>query len=185
MTMEQQEEMIEKHIAYVYWSTQRYLHNFPGVDVDDLVQEGRIALAKAAEKFDGRCKFISFAAFHVRGRMLRFCRMHSQTINAPLSKFQFFDFADWDAPAGDEGRPLSETMAADEPEDSLMGDRLASLLRRLHESEREVVRLYYWDCLTLQQIADRRGVSRQAVNQMLDKALAKMRRFGADLEKAA
>jgi len=60
------QEMIERNLGLVHAVAQRYRNR--GVPFDDLVQEGTLGLARAAEKFDHRrgLKFSTYAVWWIR-----------------------------------------------------------------------------------------------------------------------
>lgn len=55
-------------------------------------------------------------------------------------------------------------------------DMLSELLGCLTERQREVVMAYFFDGLTQQQIADKLGISKPAVNKAIKSALSAMRK---------
>lgn len=55
-------------------------------------------------------------------------------------------------------------------------DMLSELLDCLTERQREVVTAYFFDGLTQQQIADKLGISKPAVNKAIKNALSAMRK---------
>ena len=58
-------------------------------------------------------------------------------------------------------------------------DMLSELLDCLTERQREVVTAYFFDGLTQQQIADKLGVSQQAVDNTMRQALKKLKKYFA------
>ena len=50
-------------------------------------------------------------------------------------------------------------------------------MRILNDREKQILRHYYWDGLTLQEIGDVFSVSFQRVKQIIDRALEKMRKY--------
>jgi RNA polymerase sigma factor (sigma-70 family) len=181
-------DMIEKHIGYVVWSAEVYKRYFPTIDFDDLVQEGRLGLKEAADKYQMSLgeKFISFARWHVKGRMSKFCKNQCQTVRVPVTNFHRLDYTGWDEPIMEGGTlTLADTMAVPESEPSLHSDKLESVLRRLTAKEQEVIRLIFWEGRSMEEIAQLGGKRRQAVYNLRESAMEKLRQFGAFLREAA
>lgn len=67
-------------------------NDIPGMEYEDLVQVGSLALCKAAQRYDGRCQFSTFAWVVVKNALLDHCRRilsHSapaESLDAELSE---------------------------------------------------------------------------------------------------
>ena len=57
----------------------------------------------------------------------------------------------------------------------LRNEALYAAIDKLSSRDKEVVELYYWEELTMQEIADRFGVSRMAISKRLKKILGQLR----------
>ncbi len=88
-----------------------------------------------------------------------------------------------DAPLGDEdGDTLHELLAGDGDsvderlDEQEQAARAWALVGRLNKRDRRVFQLYYGDGLTMQQVGDELGLSRERVRQLMHAALVKLRR---------
>lgn len=59
-----------------------------GLPMTDLISEGNLGLIRAAQKFDGthRCRFISYAVWWIRQRIMRALAEQSRSITLPVAK---------------------------------------------------------------------------------------------------
>src|SRR5690625_973510 len=77
---------IEKHYGLVGWVINKYykdfLHNYPTISYDDLLQEGVIGLLIAAENYDPSYKteFSTYAVYQIQQQMDEFVRTNSRPI---------------------------------------------------------------------------------------------------------
>lgn len=62
------------------------------------------------------------------------------------------------------------------PAQQRLRDDVDEVLEKLLPRHREVIREYFWERLTLEEMAKERGVTRQAVHQQLQTALRKFRK---------
>lgn len=69
--------LVEAHMALVETVIQRHITvrpDIPGMEHDDLFQVGSLALCHAAQKYDGRCQFSTFAYTVIKNALLDHCR---------------------------------------------------------------------------------------------------------------
>ena len=74
---EQECALVEAHMALVETVIQRHITvrpEIPGLEHDDLSQVGSLALCRAAQRYDGRCQFSTFAYTVVKNALLDHCR---------------------------------------------------------------------------------------------------------------
>lgn len=74
---EQECRLVEAHMALVETVIQRHITvrpEIPGMEHDDLFQVGSLALCRAAQRYDGRCRFSTFAYVVVKNALLDHCR---------------------------------------------------------------------------------------------------------------
>ena len=74
---EQECSLVEAHMALVETVIRRHITvrpEIPGLEHDDLSQVGSLALCRAAQRYDGRCQFSTFAYTVVKNALLDHCR---------------------------------------------------------------------------------------------------------------
>lgn len=163
-----------------------------GLEFDDLVSEGYMAMVQAAQKFDTSrgTQFVAYAAPFIRKAMEHaidqqagVCRIpkselkftHRSTINAvsidePLSagnKYTLLDILiNKDALMADENAAFKQMLAD-----------LSNCIETLDEREKEVIQKFYGinkPHITLAEIGEDMGLRRERVRQIRDKAIRKI-----------
>ena len=74
---EQECSLVEAHMALVETVIRRHITvrpEIPGLEHDDLFQVGSLVLCRAAQLYDGRCQFSTFAYIVVKNALLDHCR---------------------------------------------------------------------------------------------------------------
>lgn len=173
------------HVRLAHATAIAFLRRYPHLkhEEDDIHGEAMIGLMKACRLFnaDYGCAFSTYAGvaiFRHLGRVYfqdkftakRFCRQKMQSLDSPFGH------------ADDSGSFASlAEFVADPRDDTERSDRvdaqwsiIAPLLRRLDAKKKEIVRLIYWESLTLEETANRIGISRERVRQLELDALWKM-----------
>lgn len=164
------DKLVTSNLKFVISIARQYQNQ--GVDFDDLVSEGNIALLQAAYKYDARKsegRFVGYALPFIR-----------RNIEECLSKNTVMFSVD--APLGgrDNVNLLNVLPNEDSPAaDSLINhnsisDRLSNAIGYLNERERSVIQMLYGiDCdkLTMVEAANALGLKRERVRQIRDKAL--------------
>ena len=94
MTLAQQ-ELVSQNLNVVDIVIRKHITvrpDIPGMEYDDLYQIGSLALCKAATRFDGRCKFSTFASKVVLNDLKEYCRNSCKTtvsgksLDAPVTE---------------------------------------------------------------------------------------------------
>lgn len=159
------ERLVEENMGFVVAMAKQYANK--GVAFDDLVSEGYIGLIKAAGKYDSTkgAKFTSYAANYVRQSMMQALGMN-------------------DCPLNDNASTRLEGIASRvEETDSLaeiaaVNGNLTDALSVLNERERTVIAHCYGvgkPLMTLAEIGEKMGVSRERVRQIRKKAIRHLR----------
>ena len=137
----------------------------PGLDFDDAVQEGLIALFHAAKTFDpGReASFATYANACIRNAAADAAKAAQRRKHAPLNT----------------SVPLEEQQSAPGPEEAILEDeRYVSTMRTIEEKlsarERQVLALFLLG-ESYGAIAKRLGVTEKAVDNALQRVRAKLR----------
>ena len=85
---EQERALVETHIGLVETVLQKHITprpDIPGMEHDDLFQVGSLALCLAAQRYDGRCKFSTFAYVVVKNSLIDHCRKAMGKYGVPIS----------------------------------------------------------------------------------------------------
>ena len=172
------------------------------VDEAELVSHGLLGLGKAVERFDParKLRFETFAGRRIRGQILDELRKLDSVPRSVRAKARDIGKAN----AALQHEPNSSVVALDEPQtlsdssseqvslldtiqdhdavdpvtavnQTQIKDRLADAVERLPEREQLVVALYYYENLTLREIADMLGVAESRVSQMRTKAVLRLK----------
>lgn len=128
-------------------------------DDEDIRQEARLALWEACISFDeSRAAFSTFAYLMVRCRIMKLLRKNR-------AKMRMADIISLQTPVSDDGITLEGTLMGDE--DVCFTD-LGGFLGQLCDRDRQIVQMRLGG-MTIQQIGERIGISKQAVSQRLEK----------------
>lgn len=142
-------------------------YSLPGMERDDLVQEGLLGLLKAISLYDGsRSSFATFASLCVSSSMATAAKSALSQKNLPL--FNYVPLSDGELPAS--GDNPAEQLASREQVNEL----LHRISTSLSSFEQQVLRLY----LTghpYQAIADLLSTSPKAVDNALQRIRRKLR----------
>lgn len=187
MTSNECNQIVSDNLNYVKSVANQYRGQ--GVEFDDLVSEGTLAMFMAAQKFDASrgTEFVAYAAPFVHKVMQQTIERESSlyrvprdqkkyaprsaskavSVDAPLSegnKYTLLDIlANKDVIGGDDSTAFQQMLTD-----------LTQCVERLEEREREVIRKIYGLGIqheTMAEIADDMGLKRERVRQIRDKAL--------------
>lgn len=139
----------------------RYLKKAKGLEIDDLIQEGRIALYRAIETFDPsrKAKFSTYAYNVIQRSIINVVVKHNRK--------------NW--------RNVTEEIVPDIPDTSaetrlIMLDQINSLFKSagLTDKEQKIIELRYWQDLYFDEIGKEIGSSVTNTRYFFNKALKKM-----------
>lgn len=221
--------IIESNLRFVVAVCRRYKHQ--GLSMTDLIGEGNLGLIRAAMNFDVTkdCRFITYAVWWIRQRILQALSEQSRCLSLPLGKTSAMqrisaaqkameqrlartpsaaEVADHlemkekevlklqvlrqpsislEAPASsEEGFTYGDVLEdahAENPEGACLEDRrqkdIQYLLSGLRPRERDILRLYFGlgeaRNMSLDEIGERIGLTRERVRQIKDLALKRLR----------
>lgn len=184
-------ELWDQVVGLVKWKAIRTMRGLEersgsyGVDFDDLVQSGYPALVKAVETYTpGIGAFFTWFMFYLRNAFRRATGYRTQrerneplntalSLDTPLSddadSGSFLDvIAD---PTGQRWREsLEETVWRKQ-----LQEAVETVMEKIPEGCREVLRLRYWEGLTLEEVGNLRGVTKERARQMENKAIRQLR----------
>lgn len=187
------DRLVCANLRFVITVAKKYQHL--GVPLADLINEGNIGLLHAARRFDETkgVKFISYAVWWIRQAILQALAHQGRLVRIPVGRV-----GEWtrtmggslslDAPMSASSEMVLGEVLADEtsvaPDDAMregdLEDITVAALATLRPRELKVLRRYFGldhkDPITLEEIAEGLGVTRERVRQIKDKALRKIRR---------
>lgn len=187
------DKLVTDNIGYVVTTAKQYVGR--GVDMDDLVSEGCMAMVECAPKYDDSrgIPFVKYAAAHIRRAMEHAIETQAGLYRIPRDKSSSEEKKRKMPLSTDEPRPLgsksSRTLLSviqnhDAPTgESVMENEesqaiLESKLSRLNDRERRVMTLLYGlydeDSHTMAEVGMLMNLKRERVRQERDKALRKM-----------
>lgn len=186
--------MLQQYNAWLYQQAYAVIARAPWADIEDLVQEGRIAMLHCHARYDparGAC-FMTFARRYVRAAM-RDCSLAARSvIRCPRdwhSAGRHVQSCSIDAPleAGSEAT-FADILPAPEPEPPLYEDedraRLQAALGALPARLRRVLRHYYLRGRTDRYIAAKLRITNSRTQQLRMHALQLLRQ-SPHLQRAA
>ncbi|MEZ4444662.1 MAG: sigma-70 family RNA polymerase sigma factor [Polyangiaceae bacterium] len=167
-----------------------------GVPLADLIQDGNIALMHAVELFDPErgTRLSTYASAWLQRAMLRSVRSLSRTVRLPESaRNARSDSVPIDEPFGEARLSLTDMLIAPDaiaPDDEAAREQIRArareMLDQLKPQEAFVVRRRFGidhdAALTLQEIGDELGITRERVRQIEKAALDKLKRRMRPLE---
>ena len=138
-----------------------------GVSLDDLMQEGLLGLLEAEGHFkaDKDTKFSSYAVFWIRKHILQYLDKECRSTRDSVSL---------DA-IPEDGKSLEETLPEQAQEQS--GSGRLSVPGSVTNLEEVILRQFFEEHKTLNEIALLLGVRRERVRQLRQKALRKMKAY--------
>ena len=80
---EARQKLIQAHLRFVVSVAKRYSNL--GIPIEDLISEGNVGLVEAVDHYDSSygCKFISYAVFRIRQKILAFLRQNAHIVKYP------------------------------------------------------------------------------------------------------
>lgn len=182
--------LVVENMNYVKSLANKYLGR--GVEFDDLVSEGYIAMTQAATKYDSSrgTQFIAYAAPFIRKAMEQMIKQES-TLNG-IAKDTHGNIeskpsrpVSIDAPLGVNNKYTlldilinkDALIQEDNQYFKMIAEDLKATIEKLDEREQEVIRKFYGiGCthLTLAEIAEDMGIKRERARQIRDKGIRKM-----------
>jgi RNA polymerase primary sigma factor len=185
------DRLVRSYLAFVIGVTMEFRGR--GVPFEDLIHEGCLGLLKAIERFDPErgARFMTYAAFWVRKgildalavqpRMVRVPRYHRERKSIVFREVRLDEpvAADRSRSLGDGLSDSSRPLAADALIEREAIARMRRELRTLPAREQAVLASRFGlaggSALTLLEVGNRLGLSRERVRQIEGEALARLR----------
>lgn len=185
--LQQHEGLVRAVVRRFRWAERR-----GGIELDDLLQAGRIGLMRAAETHDpSKGAFSTHAVHWIRSYVGRFVADTARTVRVPVYFQQKATRAgrplqrerSLDAPvvANDNGAPTWLEMLAYDggpysaPDSTVDRDRLLAAVDALPPRERKVLLQRFWGDHTLAEVGAELDLSRERVRQIEAQALVALR----------
>lgn len=165
----------------------RINHRDCAADLEDLVQEGFLAVVKAAESYrgGGQMTFIGWLDLHLKTAF-------NEALGVQRAK-RANDPVHWAEsllqPFGENDGTLMDVLEAADTgmeaiESAIWKGQLCGAVReymgRLPQEYQRILKWRYWQGMTVQQIAAAEGISKQAVSEKAGNALRKLRKQDSD-----
>ncbi|MDA1164188.1 MAG: sigma-70 family RNA polymerase sigma factor [Planctomycetota bacterium] len=153
-------------------------HRRQSTDFFEMISDGNMTLIRAIEKFDYTrgTKFSTYATWAIM-------RSYARSIPAEGTQLNRFRTGSDQFLTGEED--VRSTVTADEHRASIRHETIGSILDQLNEREQEAISLRFAlrgnaQPMTLEQIGDRLGVSRERTRQIINTGLEKLRNIAGD-----
>jgi RNA polymerase sigma factor for flagellar operon FliA len=155
------------------------VHNFQNsvIDYDDLVSAGYLGLEDAAKRYNPeKAKFTTFASRRVRGAMLDEIRRvnHTERVGPPPKIYSLELFRDEDGCLAFEPEDKSVDLIKS-AFNSELRVKLAQVIDRLTDIQRQVIIKYYFKQMQLKEIGKELGLSESRIGQIRGEAVLRLR----------
>lgn len=196
--VELMEQLWEQVAGLIKWKAKRImtvLEGCPGrgVEFEDLCQSGYLAMVAAVDTYDPAAggAFSTWLMYHLKNAFADAIGYRTQKgRREPLNNYLSLDTPLTDDagsddlmdvvadPAGLQWQvALEESMWQTE-----LQEAVESALLTVPEQYREILRLRYWEDMTLEDISKRLGISKERVRQTVNQAIRRLRRSGKTLQ---
>lgn len=175
MVSDAREKVLNDFELLVYKYANKYAYY--GAPLEDLLQEGRIALYRSYEKFDERkgVKFITFATNNIIGSMKSYLRDRASLIRHPRDEASI-DILSLDVPIGETTDLLTDLLPCVTNEDDIIhGIDIGVALSQLAQEERYDILEYVVNGVSQGELGMKHGCSKAWVNSRMLKNLKKVK----------
>lgn len=176
ITPEERNRIVEENLGLATHFAEDYAAS--RMEFEDLVQEARLGLIDAAERFDPKrgTKFSTYARWHILKRIMDAIHNRNEIVRVPRRRPSHIcaSLNDDDAAEIQDDSPTVESML----DESAMVDRVRLCIGQLPPREAIVIRLRHGvntEKMTLVKVAAVLGVSRERVRQIQASAEEKLR----------
>jgi RNA polymerase sigma factor (sigma-70 family) len=154
---ERQARRIAENMGYVVREAGRRAKRHPSVAIEDLIQEGLLAIVMADERFDGShgCRFLTYACHWIRQRMDRWVMNNAKTVRLPTYQWRpggiFTSQVSIDEPLFcDSDQTLADVLPVDETvteaaETADIGELLEEALAQLKPAQARTLRKRFFE----------------------------------------
>lgn len=188
------DSLVTANLGFVVSVARQYANK--GLDMDDLVSEGNIAMMLAAHKWNPEkgVRFVQYAVWDIRKAMEQALGQQVSVVRKPQKDTLRMSQVSMDAPLR-QGytRTLGESMPAknarsqqDDVDNSFMGYGLSQCIHVLTEREQKIIKLFYGlegEQMNMKEIGDMMMLKRERVRQIRKKAERRLRRHLREITK--
>ncbi|MDE0011596.1 MAG: sigma-70 family RNA polymerase sigma factor [Candidatus Poribacteria bacterium] len=165
------DKLVEGNLKLVVHIAKQFTNPNSGIDMGDLIQEGNMALMRAADKFmSSKGTFRAYAGTCIRMAIIRFITCRSRSVSYP-EKY-FMKGAEQHAPEADITQ-FSDTL----PDPTCLSncEIVKALVSRLPQKQAMVIRRHYFNGESFKEIGESEGVSDSAVHYHGKQGLKQLR----------
>ena len=165
------------------------IHHYGGIELDDLLQEGRFAMLEAAKSYDvtSVTKFSTFASVVMRNAMSDLCRKGDSSFEKQLADHGITQVFLDDNPIDEDGIPVAEKIPSSRIKDPV-GDRavLNIMIQKMHNrlellparEQRLLMYRYGFESMKYKTIAEAAAffhLTEKHMREIEERSLAKLR----------
>jgi len=173
------EELLAKHEGLVKKLAGRFVRQYPTVERDDLLQEGRLGLLRAGDLYKKRpgAKFSTYASHHILKRMREMAQSTLHALHVPERKLRSGKGKFTLTSRGDAGLLGQQFTSGGIPKAEALGTLKRMFKKHLTKTEQEVLYLKHLNGqLTVREISKRLKKPASSVHALERAAFAKLRR---------
>lgn len=172
LSEEEEAALLKEHEGFVRQQAKKFYR--PDLDIEELVQEGRVGLLRGIRMFDESRGYVllTYAGRWIRNYIRRFVRARGNTIARPIEKPDV-------GPTCSGGTAMKIALDIGEvgadPLVAFVNEDIAEALRFLPTREQEVIVRRFHKGMTLREIGEEFGTTRERIRQIEKRALAKLK----------
>jgi RNA polymerase sigma factor (sigma-70 family) len=192
------EKRIQDNMGFLYMKA-KPLAEIYKVPVDELVDAGKLGIMKADRKFVAKrgVKFLTYAAWWIKSEMQKYLAQQGSAVVVPQNKyFEAQNFkrsqVNLNAPIdAEDDRTYADVMlsideeSTDNTERTELLEGITKALAQLKPADQQIVRDYFFENKTMDEIAVQNGVTHQAIQQRMVKIKRKLRFKLREFQEAA
>jgi RNA polymerase sporulation-specific sigma factor len=173
-----QRELAANNIKFAYHQAHYWVQRLPQYDWDEIFSLCQLGLVKAARSFDESrgLKFTTLCTESIKNEVLRMLRTQrtKKRKGTPLYLYEMLP--------GSEEIMYVDTLSVEDTYTLENKSYLKELFGVLTDTERDVLKMYYYDEIKQEDIANVYGFSQTHISRIIQRSIDKMRKCGERLE---